>query len=99
MRPRPSEGMRQFMRQRQPIVEASQRLRRISQKPERQRGIEPTDSTQILTNAKHLRMALVWRVTCDAFLQVQPGSRPRAKPAPRQPEGIVGDDRKRGVVS
>ena len=41
---------------------------------------------------------LVWRVACDAFLQVRAGSRQRAKAEPRPPEGIVGDDRGRGVV-
>ena len=43
--------------------------------------------------------ALVWRVACDAFLQVRAGSSKGAKEAPRHPKGMVGDDRKRGVVS
>src|SRR5262245_19106842 len=43
-------------------------------------------------------MALVWRVACDAFLQVQTGSRQRAKEEPRHPKGIVSDDSERGVV-
>ena len=33
-----------------------------------------------------------------AFLQVLAGGRQRAKEEPRRPEGIVGDDRERGVV-
>jgi hypothetical protein len=87
------------MRHGQGLVSANLRLRRIPQKPERQRGIKPTASTQILPNAKHLRTALGWGVACDAFLQVLVSGRPRAKPAPRQPKGIVGDDRKGGIVS
>jgi hypothetical protein len=53
--------------------------------------------TQILAHAEHQFTALVWRVACDGFLQVQAGGRQRAKEEPRRPEGIVGDDRERGV--
>ena len=90
--------MRQLVRQRQGIVEVGQGLLRVPQQPEGRSGIEPAANTRILAHAEHRRTALVWRVACDAFLQVQAGSRQRAKPQPRYPKGIVGDDRKRGVV-
>src|SRR5215472_12071684 len=45
------------------------------------------------------RPVLVWRAACDGFLQVQAGGRQRAKEEPRRPEGIVGDDRERGVFA
>jgi hypothetical protein len=48
--------------------------------------------------AEHQRTVLVWRVEGDAFLQVLAGSRKRAQEEPRHPEGIVDDDRKRGVM-
>ena len=51
-----------------------------------------------MAHAEHRRTALVWRVACDTCLQVLAGSRQRAKPEPRQPESIVGDDRKRRVM-
>ena len=55
-------------------------------------------NTRIVAHAEHQCTALVWRVACDGFLQVLAGSRQRAKAEPRRPEGIVGDDRERGVV-
>jgi hypothetical protein len=51
-----------------------------------------------VAHAEHRRTALVWCVEGDGFLQVLTGSRQRAKVEPRKPEGIVGDDRERGVV-
>jgi hypothetical protein len=42
---------------------------------------------------------LVWRVAGDAVLQMLVGSRQRAKAEPRHPQGIVGGDRERGIVS
>ena len=36
-------------------------------------------NTQILANAEYRRTALVWRVVCDAFLQVLASSRQRTK--------------------
>jgi len=53
--------------------------------------------TRILAHAEHRRPVLVWRVACDGFLQVQAGGRQRAKEEPRRPEGIVRDNRERGV--
>src|SRR6266540_3502088 len=55
-------------------------------------------NTQILANAERRSTALVWRVVCDAFLQVLASSRQRTKGAPRTPEGMVGDDSERRVV-
>ena len=97
-RKRQTKGMRQLVRQRQGLVDAGQGLLRVPQQPEGQRGIDSAGHTRILAHAEHRRTALVWRVACDAFLQVLAGSRQRAKPEPRHPEGIVGDDRERGVV-
>ena len=54
--------------------------------------------TRVLAHGEHQRPALVWRVVCNAFLQVLAGRRQRAKAEPRHPEGIVGEDRERGVV-
>src|SRR5262245_38249374 len=42
--------------------------------------------------------ALFWPEECDAFLQMRAASRQHTKAAPRPPEGIVGEDRKRRVV-
>src|SRR5215471_7707212 len=41
---------------------------------------------------------MVWRVACYTFLQVLASSRQCAKGHPCPPKGIVGDDRKFGVV-
>ena len=90
--------MRQLVRQRQGLVEAGQGLLRVPQQPEGPRGIGSAANTRILAHAEYRRTALVWRVAGDAFLQVLAGSRQRAKVEPRHPEGIVGDDRERGVV-
>jgi len=73
-------------------------LRRIPQEPEDPRGIDPTANAQILGHTEYWQPALVWRIEGDAFLQVLAGSRQRAKPEPRRPKGIVGDDRERRVV-
>jgi hypothetical protein len=51
-----------------------------------------------VAHAEHGRTALVWCVVYDACLQVHAGSRQHAKLTPCPPEGIVGDDRQRGVV-
>ena len=90
--------MRQLVRQRQGLVDAGQGLLRVPQEPEDPRGISPAANARILAHTEHRRTALVWRVACDAFFQVLAGSRQRAKLEPRPPEGIVGDDRERGVV-
>ena len=97
-RKRQTKGMRQRVRQRQGLVEAGQGLLRVPQQPEGPSGIDSAGNTRILAHAEHRRTALVWRVACDAFLQVLAGSRQRAKAEPRRPKGIVGDDRERGVV-
>ncbi len=67
--------MRQLVRQRQGLVEAGQGLRRVPQHPEGQRGMAAAGNTPILAHAEHRHTALVWRVVCDAFLQVLAGSR------------------------
>src|SRR6266446_3966963 len=90
--------MRQLLRQRQGLVEAGQGLRRVPQQPERYRGIGLAGDTQIEARAEYQGTALVWRVAGDACLQVQAGSRQRAKEEPCCPQGIVGDDRERGVI-
>ena len=90
--------MRQLVCQRQGLVEAGQGLLRVPQQPEGHRGTGSAGNTRIVAHAEHRRTALVWRVACDAFLQVLAGSRQRAKQEPRCPEGIVGDDSERGVV-
>ncbi len=97
-RRRQTKGMRQLVCQRQGIVEAGQGLLRVPQQPEGHSGIDSAGNTRIGAHAEHRGTALVWRVACDAFLQVHAGSRQRAKPEPRHPKGIVGDDRERGVV-
>lgn len=51
----------------------------------------------MLASEERRRTALVWRVARHGFFQVLAGRRQRAKPAPRYPEGMVGDDRERGV--
>ena len=56
-------------------------------------------NTQIVADAEHQYTVLVWRGACDGFLQVQAGGRQRAKAELRKPKGMVGDDRKRVVVS
>ena len=97
-RKRQTIGMRQRVRQRQGLVEAGQGLLRVPQQPEGHRGIGAAAHPRILANAEHRRTALVWRVAGDACLQVLAGRRQRAQAEPRHPEGIVGDDRERGVV-
>src|SRR5262245_14371874 len=52
----------------------------------------------ILAYAERRNTALVWRVACDAFLEMLAGSGQRAKGEPRHPKGIVREDRERGVV-
>ena len=90
--------MRQLVCQRQGLVETGQGLIRVPQQPEGQRGMGSAGNTRILAHAEHQSTALVWRVTCDAFLRVLAGSRQRAKPEPRHPKGIVGDDHECGVM-
>ena len=89
-RPRQTKGMRQLVRQRQGLLEASQGLLRVPEQPEGPCGIGSAGHTQILTYAEHQRTALVWRVACDAFLIVLAGSRERAKPATTSPRGHGG---------
>ena len=56
-------------------------------------------NTRILARAEHQSTALVWRVACDACLQVLASSRQHAKEEPHlAPKGIVGNDSKRGVM-
>ena len=90
-------GMRQLMCQRQGRVDACQGLRRVPQQPE-----GPSDMTVAANNprswAERRSMALVWRVACDAFLQVLASSLERAKVEPCLPEGIVGEVIEIGVV-
>jgi hypothetical protein len=95
---RQTKGMRQLVCQRQGIVDVCQGLLRVPQQPESPSGIGSAGNTRIVAYAEQRRTAQVWRVACDAFLQVLEGSRQRAKAAPRPPEGMVGDDSKRGVV-
>src|SRR5438067_10340748 len=89
--------MRELVRQRQSLTDMCQGLLRVPQQPESPSGKGSAGNTRIVANAEHHRTALVWRVAGDAFLQVLAGSRQRAKPEPRHPEGIVGDDRERRV--
>ncbi len=79
------------------IVEAGQGLLRIPQHPEGPGGIDSAANTRIGAHAERRSTALVWRVACDGFLQVQASRRQRTKEEPRRPKGIVGDDRERGV--
>ena len=78
-------------------MDAGQGLIRIPQEPEGRSIIDTAGNPQILAHAEHRSTALVWRVACDGCLQVQAGSRQRAKEEPRRPKGIMGDDRERGV--
>jgi hypothetical protein len=55
-------------------------------------------NTRILAHAEHRCTALLWRVACHGFLQMRAGSRQRAKPQPRHPKSIVGDNSEGGVV-
>ena len=55
-------------------------------------------NTRILAHTERRITVLIGRVAGDAFLQVLAGSRQYTKPEPRTSEGIVGDDRERGVV-
>src|SRR4029434_6336208 len=87
------------MAQRKRLVEGAQSLRRVPQQPEGHRSKASAANTQIVANTEHRRTALVWRVACDACLQVLTGSRQHAKVAPRHSEGIVGDNSEGGVVS
>jgi hypothetical protein len=79
-------------------VEVYQGLIRIPLQPEGPSGIGSAGHTRILAHAEHQRTVLVRRVAGDAFLQVRAGSRQCPQEEPRHPEGIVGDDRKCGVV-
>jgi hypothetical protein len=80
-------------------VEAGQGLIRVPQYPEGPSGKASATNTQIVAYAECRRTVLVCRVVCDAVLQVLAGRRQRAKPPPRYPKGIVGDDRERGVMA
>jgi hypothetical protein len=55
-------------------------------------------NTRIMAYAEHRNTALVWRVVCDAGLQVLAGRRQHVKEETCRPKGIVGDDRERRVV-
>jgi hypothetical protein len=70
----------------------------VPQQPEGHSGKGLAANTRIDTYAEHRRAVLVWRVACDACLQVLAGHWQRAKAEPRRPEGKVGDDRELGVV-
>jgi hypothetical protein len=85
--------------QRQGRVEAGQGLRRIPQQPEGHSVKASAANTRIDAHAEHQRTALIGRVAGDAFLQVRAGSRQRAKPQPRRPKSIVGEDGERRVMS
>ena len=89
-RKRQTIGMRQLVRQRQGLVDVGQGLLRVPQQPEGHRGIDSAGNTRILAHAEHRRTALVWRVACDAFLQVLAGSRQRAKRATTSTQGHSG---------
>src|SRR5262245_21550683 len=91
--------MRQLMSQRQAVVEVSQGLLRIPQRPEGLSGMESAGNTRIVAQAEYRSTALVWRVTCDAFLQVLAGRRQRTKPEPRDSKGKVGEHRECGGVA
>jgi hypothetical protein len=67
--------MRQFVCQRQGIMEASEGLRWVPQQPENYRGKGSAANTQILANAEHWSTMLVSRISCNAFLQVLVGGR------------------------
>jgi hypothetical protein len=49
-----------------------------------------------MANAEQRGMVLIWRVACDAFLQVLAGSWQHTKAERRDPEGKMGDNRVRG---
>src|SRR5262249_5284636 len=97
-RHRQTKGMRQLLCQCQGLVEADQGLLRVSQQPQGPSGIDSAGNTRILTHAEYRCAALVWRVACDAFLQVLAGRPQRAKEAPCASKSSVGDDRERGGV-
>ena len=81
-------GMRQVC-QRQGSWTACQGLLWVPQEPEGH-AAGSAANTRILANAEHRARGAVWRVACDAFLQVLAGSRQRAKEEPRS-RGHVGD--------
>jgi hypothetical protein len=91
--------MRQLVRQRQGFAEAGPGLLWIPQEPEDSRAVGPTANTRILAYAEGRRRALVWGVASAACFQVLAGRRQRATIELRPPQGIVGDDGERGVVS
>ena len=62
------------------------------------RGIGAAGHPRILAHAEQRRTALGGRVAGDAFLEVLAGRRKRAQAEPCRPEGIVGNDRERGVI-
>jgi hypothetical protein len=49
-----------------------------------------------MANAEQRGMVLIWRVACDAFLQVLAGSWQHTKAERRDPEGKMGDNCMRG---
>src|SRR5919201_882280 len=91
--------MRQLVRQRQSLVEAGQGVIRVPQQPEGPSGKGSADNLRIWAQAERRGPALVGRVAGDGCLQVLAGRRQRAKEEPRLPEGSVGEDRERGVMS
>ena len=91
--------MRQLVRQRQGLVEAGQGLLRVPQQPEGHSGMGSAANTRILEpmrNTGARRWSGVERAMPSSRCRRAAGNAPKQKP--RHPEGIVGDDRERGVI-